>query len=74
MCCEFILDAFSETFFATKIRPVLFSPASDRWLGAAINAMLIRLCWDVPVSGAPFVYRKGCIWMADDDWPRSVAG
>ena len=57
MFCDFILEAFSETFLKKrKIRPMLFSPAPIRWIGAAINAMLIRFCRDVPVRGAPFVF------------------
>ena len=47
---------FPIPFFVRKIRPMLFSPAPIRWIGAAINAMLIRLCRDVPVNGAPFVF------------------
>ena len=57
MCCGFILEAFSRyLFLLRKIKPMLSSPAPIRWIGAAINAKMIRFCRDVPVPGAPFVY------------------
>ena len=71
MCRDFF-DAFlRDVFFVNKIRPMPFSPASDTLNGAAVIAELIRLCRDVPMSGAPFIYGKV---MAEDERPKCAAG